>query len=264
MGGINNSIQPYMPSLSGVNLSGQSTSTLHSNPAKTINYVSQSTHVSKDEESRPTPQNSSSASEQNSSVNMANKESVTGTQQEASSEEQVQQVINQLKARDTEVRAHEQAHMATAGSYATGMSFVYQTGPDGRQYAVGGEVGIDTSTISGDPEANLQKAIVLQRAALAPAEPSAQDQRVARAASQMMAQARVEMAAQAAESESVAEIEPGESSLFSAPKSAVRENSDVNQITVNDEQDQALNLVEQARQQFNLRMQMPTAENLLI
>lgn len=33
-------------------------------------------------------------------------------------QEQIQQVISQLKARDTEVRAHEMAHLAAAGMHA--------------------------------------------------------------------------------------------------------------------------------------------------
>ena len=92
------------------------------------------------------------------------------------------------------------AHLAAAGSYARGgMSFTYQTGPDGKRYAIGGEVGIDTSPVSGDPEATLQKAMVIQRVALAPAEPSAQDQKVAQSAIKMMAQARMEISMQALE-----------------------------------------------------------------
>ncbi len=120
----------------------------------------------------------------------------TDNQKVKQQELQVQQVLNQLKARDTEVRAHEMAHLAVAGQYAKGMSFSYQTGPDGKQYAIGGEVGIDTSPVSGDPQATIEKARVIQRAALAPAEPSNQDRRVAQAATQMMQQAQVELAMQ--------------------------------------------------------------------
>lgn len=121
------------------------------------------------------------------------------TQQQRLSQQQVEQVISQLKSRDREVRAHEMAHLSAAGSYAQGMSFTYQTGPDGKRYAIGGEVGIDTSPVANDPQATLQKAMVIQSAALAPAEPSAQDMRVASSASQMMMQARAEMARQMTE-----------------------------------------------------------------
>ena len=97
-----------------------------------------------------------------------------------------QQDLQLLKQRDTEVRAHEQAHIAAGGRYVTSSaSYDYQTGPDGQRYAIGGEVGIDTSSVSGDPSATLEKARAVRRAALAPAEPSSQDLRVAAAATTM-------------------------------------------------------------------------------
>jgi hypothetical protein len=103
-------------------------------------------------------------------------------------------MLSKLKSRDTEVKAHEQAHLATAGQYATsGAKFTYQTGPDGKQYAIGGEVGIDTSAVSNNPQATLAKAEVVYRAALAPAQPSGQDLKVAQSAQKMMTQAQVDM-----------------------------------------------------------------------
>jgi hypothetical protein len=106
--------------------------------------------------------------------------------------------IQELAARDREVRAHEQAHASVAGQYAKGTSYTYQRGPDGVSYAVGGEVQIDTSPIPGDPEATLRKAQQLRRAANAPADPSSQDARVAALAAQMEQQARVEVSEQQA------------------------------------------------------------------
>ncbi|WP_303620985.1 putative metalloprotease CJM1_0395 family protein, partial [Methylogaea oryzae] len=73
-------------------------------------------------------------------------------------------------------------------------SFSYERGPDGQQYAVGGEVSIDTSPVPNDPEATARKAEQIRRAALAPANPSGQDISVAAAASQMQAQAQAEAA----------------------------------------------------------------------
>ena len=103
--------------------------------------------------------------------------------------------LRELRARDREVRAHEQAHASAAGSLAKGgPSYSYQRGPDGRLYAIGGEVQIDTSAVSGDPQATLQKAQQIRRAALAPAQPSSQDRAVAAQAAVMEAQARVELA----------------------------------------------------------------------
>ncbi len=100
-----------------------------------------------------------------------------------------------LQERDAEVRAHEIAHLSAAGSLATGgMTLVYQTGPDGHQYAVGGSVKIDTSK-GRTPEENIQKAQRIRAAALAPSDPSPQDLQVAAKASQMEAEARAELAA---------------------------------------------------------------------
>lgn len=102
--------------------------------------------------------------------------------------------LEELKARDREVRTHEQAHLAAAGQYARGgPSYSYQQGPDGKRYAVGGEVKIDTSPVPGDPEATIRKAQQVRRAALAPAEPSSTDRAVASQASAMAAQAQAEL-----------------------------------------------------------------------
>jgi hypothetical protein len=99
-----------------------------------------------------------------------------------------------LAQTDREVRAHEQAHMAAAGSYARGgPTYTFERGSDGRLYAVAGEVAIDASPVPNDPEATLRKAEVVRAAALAPAEPSSQDRAVAAQASQMAAEAQAEI-----------------------------------------------------------------------
>lgn len=104
--------------------------------------------------------------------------------------------IAKLVSRDQEVRTHEQAHAAVGGRYAGAPTYTYERGPDGKRYAVGGEVGIDTSPIPNDPEATLRKMEVVIRAALAPAEPSAQDRQVAAQAQAQMAEARAQLAQQ--------------------------------------------------------------------
>ena len=115
-----------------------------------------------------------------------------GDSQELSEEEQRE--VEKLKDRDREVRTHEQAHVAAAGPYSRGgPKYEYERGPDSRKYAVGGEVSIDTSKVEGEPEATIQKAQVVKRAALAPAEPSSQDRQVAAEASRMEAEARREI-----------------------------------------------------------------------
>ncbi len=103
--------------------------------------------------------------------------------------------LEKMRARDREVRAHEAAHKSAAGSYAKGSAqFTYDEGPDGKRYAVGGEVSIDTSKVNGDPEATIRKAQTIRRAANAPAQPSDQDRSVAAQAMQMESEARGELA----------------------------------------------------------------------
>lgn len=103
--------------------------------------------------------------------------------------------LAELKSRDREVRAHEAAHQAVGGQYAGAISYVYERGPDGAQYAVGGEVSIDTAPVDGNPQATIEKMRTVRAAALAPAEPSPQDRSVAAQAMQLMLQAQSELAA---------------------------------------------------------------------
>ena len=126
--------------------------------------------------------------------------SAAGPRTEAELSPDEKQVLADLKARDREVRAHEQAHLAAAGPYAKGPpSLEFQTGPDGQPYAVGGEVQIDTSPVAGNPEATVVKAQTIKRAATAPQNPSAQDGQIAAQAAQLEAQARQEIKQQRAE-----------------------------------------------------------------
>jgi hypothetical protein len=108
------------------------------------------------------------------------------------SEEQ-QQEVEALKERDQEVRAHEQAHARSGGPYAGAPSYEFERGPDGKMYAVSGEVQIDTAPIDGDPAATIVKMETVIRAALAPQEPSAQDSRVAAEARAAKAEAQSEL-----------------------------------------------------------------------
>lgn len=101
--------------------------------------------------------------------------------------------LTELKARDREVRAHEAAHQAAGGQHSGAISLSYQRGPDGAQYAVGGEVSIDVSPVNGDPQATIEKMRVVRAAAMAPAEPSGQDRAVAAQAMQTMLQAQSEL-----------------------------------------------------------------------
>ena len=66
-------------------------------------------------------------------------------------------------------------------------------------YAVGGEVPVDVGPVAGNPQATIQKAAVLQRAALAPADPSGADRQIAAKAAAMATKARQELARQSQE-----------------------------------------------------------------
>ncbi|MEM7164697.1 MAG: putative metalloprotease CJM1_0395 family protein [Planctomycetota bacterium] len=104
-----------------------------------------------------------------------------------------QQEVDKLQARDREVRQHEQAHKAAAGRYGGAITYSYTTGPDGKRYASGGSVPIDTSEVAGDPQATAVKMQQVIRAANAPAEPSGADRQVAASASRKLAAARAEI-----------------------------------------------------------------------
>ncbi|MCU1717769.1 putative metalloprotease CJM1_0395 family protein [Pseudomonas sp. 5P_3.1_Bac2] len=104
-----------------------------------------------------------------------------------------QEEIRHLSRRDQEVRAHEQAHAAVGANHAGAPSYSYTYGPDGKRYATEGEVSISTAKVAGDPAATLRKMAKVLAAALAPAEPSAQDRQVAAQAQLLMSQAQLEV-----------------------------------------------------------------------
>ena len=117
--------------------------------------------------------------------------------------EEERQQVEKMKARDQEVRRHEQAHKAAAGSHARGgPTYTYETGPDGKRYAVGGEVPIDLSPVEGNPQATIAKMQQIRRAALAPSDPSSQDRAVAAQAAQAEREARAELNKTGGEAES--------------------------------------------------------------
>ena len=99
-------------------------------------------------------------------------------------------LLQKLQSRDAKVRSHELAHMMAAGGQAAGLpEYTYQTGPDGRQYAVGGAVNISISS-TGDAQHDAGQAETARRAALATGEPSIRDALTAAQAGDMAARAR--------------------------------------------------------------------------
>ena len=149
-------------------------------------------------------------------------------------EAKIQEEIRELAARDREVRAHEQAHAAVGGSYAGAPKYQFERGPDGVNYAVGGEVPIDVGPAA-TPEQTIAKAQTIRRAALAPAEPSPQDRQVAQESIQLEAAARQELQA---------EIRAKEESLTPAPEeeqvSAVAESTSEDQAAIENNEASAI------------------------
>ncbi|MGC8588081.1 MAG: putative metalloprotease CJM1_0395 family protein [Hydrogenobaculum sp.] len=105
---------------------------------------------------------------------------------------QTQQEINQLKAIDQDVRAHEMAHKIAGGDLTGPVNYKYVVGPNGKKYAVGGDVSIDVSP-GPTPQDTIRKMERVIKAALAPVDPSAQDRAVAAQAQMMLEQAQIEL-----------------------------------------------------------------------
>ncbi|WP_286270921.1 putative metalloprotease CJM1_0395 family protein [Thalassotalea hakodatensis] len=140
-------------------------------------------------------QDSSQQDNQASKNNPDDKQQAVGDNAVDVSETDVadQQLIRELQNRDKEVRSHEQAHATAGGAYTGAPSYSFEVGPDGKKYAVEGEVSVDLSPIKGDPQATIAKLQKVYNAALAPANPSIQDSRVANKAAQLIAQAQSEL-----------------------------------------------------------------------
>lgn len=112
--------------------------------------------------------------------------------QELSDKEKAE--LERLKERDKEVKQHEEAHKRAAGTLlSVGPTYEYTIGPDGKKYAVSGDVQIDIAEVKGNPEATINKARQIRRAALAPENPSPQDKRIAAKATEMELKAQREL-----------------------------------------------------------------------
>ncbi len=119
------------------------------------------------------------------------------TNAEAASDNEIshkeKRAIEDLKKTDRAVRAHESAHQSAGGGLVGSASYSYVVAPDGQRYAVGGEVQIDIAEVPDNPEATIRKMQQVRRAALAPADPSAQDRSVATAASAIESKATAQL-----------------------------------------------------------------------
>lgn len=186
------------------NVSGSNAS-LHSAESTPLTSTPKSADVSRND--NQTAEKKTSAEERQVSQARTQTGVQAGTQNSRGTENLADAAqIEQLATRDREVRQHEQAHASAGGQYTGSPSYEYTKGPDGRLYAVSGEVSIDTSAVANDPEATLEKAEVVLRAALAVSEPSGADRAVAAKASALAEQARAELSGQVAPGEGRADL----------------------------------------------------------
>ncbi len=68
-------------------------------------------------------------------------------------EQDYQRVLDKFKNLDSEIKTHEQSHAAGATTTAP-IQYNYQVGPDGKLYANGGSVRLDTSIPKNEGSAN--------------------------------------------------------------------------------------------------------------
>ncbi len=144
--------------------------------------------------------------EPNQQFSSQNSTGLSDSNEEIVQRQELEQV-KKLAAIDRDVRAHEAAHAAAGGNLAGSPNLSFTRGPDGKLYATGGEVSIDTSPVANDPEATIQKAQTIIQAALAPANPSPQDIQVAAQAQALLVAAQAEVLRQGAESQIQTEAE---------------------------------------------------------
>jgi hypothetical protein len=160
--------------------------------AKTINSEGDSQNNAEDQSSAQKFLAQETNTEPNVEAEQPSDGSPTANSPEAFAE---QKIINELQLRDQEVRSHELAHASVGGASTGAPSYTFEVGPDGKKYAIGGEVSVDLSRIDGKPRATIAKMQKVHAAALAPANPSIQDTRVAASASKIILQAQSELSA---------------------------------------------------------------------
>ena len=117
-----------------------------------------------------------------------------------SEQSEVKAEIKELELTEEEVIVHEQAHKAVGGGVTGSITYTHTEGPDGKRYINGGEVSINTKE-GATAEETLKILEKIKAAALAPADPSPQDLRVAASATAQIQQTRAEIGQQNAEEE---------------------------------------------------------------
>lgn len=152
------------------------------------NYASNSSYE-KTQKNNTTQENTENTNSQNKDSKQNNEQTqmINGVELTL---QQVQQ-LRELQSIDRNVKAHEAAHQAAGGGLAGAASFSYTRGPDNQMYAVAGEVPIRMQE-GRTPEETIANARQVAAAAMAPADPSPQDYKVAANAAKMEFDARAE------------------------------------------------------------------------
>ena len=130
---------------------------------------------------------------ENSADSKQDRDSTSNSQKSDAEVIAEKEVIRSLEIRDKEVRNHERSHASVGGSHTGAPTYSYETGPDGKKYAVEGEVSVDLTPVAGDPKETIAKMKQVQAAALAPADPSSQDIQVAASAASIILEAQSEL-----------------------------------------------------------------------
>ncbi|EAK8586280.1 hypothetical protein QMT85_000995 [Campylobacter coli] len=153
------------------------------------NYASNSSYYDKTQKNNAEQENTENTNSQNKDSKQNNEQ----TQMINGVELTIQQAqqVRELQSIDRNVKAHEAAHQAAGGGLAGAASFSYTRGPDNQMYATAGEVPIRMQK-GRTPEETIANARQVVAAAMAPADPSPQDYKVAANALKMEFEARAE------------------------------------------------------------------------
>ncbi|EAL7916768.1 hypothetical protein DWT08_07640 [Campylobacter jejuni] len=153
------------------------------------NHASNSSYYDKTQKNNAEQENTENTNSQNKDSKQNNEQTqmINGVELTM---QQVQQV-RELQSIDRNVKAHEAAHQAAGGGLAGAASFSYTRGPDNQMYATAGEVPIRMQK-GRTPEETIANARQIAAAAMAPADPSPQDYKVAANAAKMEFEARAE------------------------------------------------------------------------
>ncbi len=101
-----------------------------------------------------------------------------------------ERVLEKFKNVDANIRSHEQAH-ASLTTTTSPIQYNYQQGPDGKMYAVGGHVRLDTS-MPDDPKAAAIKLDQIKKSATANSDMSGADANIAIGANLMKMRLHIE------------------------------------------------------------------------